>query len=151
MGDLLMSHWVHTGGVPPQPGCFQGLRAPSLSISDYLLRIRKYFLCSDECFVLALAYIDRLSKASPSTTVCDTTAHRLLLISVMIAAKFHDDVFYDNSYYARVGGVSVKEVNALEARMLELLNWRTQVTPEEYQFYYSLVCCEPTTGLCSMA
>ena len=35
---------------------FHGLRAPTIAISDYLLRISKFSGCSDECFVLALMY-----------------------------------------------------------------------------------------------
>lgn len=30
-----------------------------------------------------------------------------------VAAKFNDDLFYKNSYYAKVGGISVEELNNL--------------------------------------
>merc|ERR1712216_1092466 len=94
---------------------------------------------SDECFVIALVYIDRLSKMESNVTVCDLTIHRLLLITVMTAAKFQDDVYYSNKYYAKVGGIRLKEVNALEAFLLKLLDWKMCVTPQEYELYHKLV------------
>ena len=41
------------GGLAPTSK-FHGLRAPTIAIQDYLLRISKFSGCSDECFVLAL-------------------------------------------------------------------------------------------------
>jgi len=36
----------------------------------------------------------------------------------MIAIKFHDDEFFKNEYYGRVGGISKQEINALEVEFL---------------------------------
>jgi len=119
---------------------FHSVRAPSMSVKDYLARIHKYFVCSDECYVLALIYIDRLGKIDPAMTVCNLSVHRLLVIAVMVAAKFHDDIYYSNNYYAKVGGLTLKEVNALEAKMLTLVDWHVYVGPEEYELYHGLVC-----------
>jgi hypothetical protein len=57
---------------------------------------------------------------------------RLLLAALTCAAKFYDDVYYSNAYYAKVGGVSTQELNQLEAAFLEIVDWRLFVTPEEY-------------------
>merc|ERR1719436_676415 len=62
--------------------------------------------------------------------------HRLLLTSVVVAVKFHDDVYFANAYYAQVGGVSNHELNNLEASFLKLINWRLHVTREEYLNYH---------------
>jgi hypothetical protein len=32
----------------------------------------------------------------------------------MVAAKYVDDFFYKNEYYAKVGGISKSEINVLE-------------------------------------
>jgi len=89
---------------------------------------------------MALVYIDKIGKTNDSMTVCDLTVHRLLVIAVMIASKFHDDKYYDNRYYGKAGGLSMREVNVLEALMLQELKWRALVTVEEYQLYHNLVC-----------
>ena len=79
LGDVL-SCWVQkTASVTGQAhkmGRFHCARVPPLSITDYLKRIRTHFLCSDECFVMALVYIDRASKAASAMTVCKPGAVR---------------------------------------------------------------------------
>lgn len=119
---------------------FHSVRAPPMHIRDYLERIRKYFACSDECFVIALVFIERIGKVDPATTMCALNAHRLLLIAVMLAAKIQDDVYYSNAYYAKVGGLAVKEVNRLEVTFLKMLDFKAYVDPQEYQLYHGLVC-----------
>jgi len=140
LGSVL-SCWVkETAATPYKRGRFHSVRAPPMTVVDYLTRIRKYFLCSDECFVMALVYIDRMSKTGDSSVlVCDLTVHRLLLVALVMAAKVHDDVYYSNAYYAKVGGLSIEEVNSLEASMLKLLNWKVFVSAQEYQLYHGLV------------
>jgi len=143
LGNVLTC-WVQktaaVTGSPHKMGRFHSARVPPLTITDYLKRIHKHFFCSDECFVMALVLIDRASKTHPSMTVCDLTVHRLLITAVMIAAKFHDDLYYSNGYYAKVGGLGVKEANLLESNFLKLLDWKVHVTKQEYELYHRLVC-----------
>jgi len=113
---------------------FHGLRAPSIAVSDYLVRISKFSGCSDECFVLALIYIDRL--ITKRRIVLDQfNVHRLLVTSVMLAAKFFDDHYLDNQHYAAVGGVPKGEMNVLELEFLFLLEFNLHVTRADYDMY----------------
>lgn len=139
----VLALWVQEMAAASRPqkvARFHSSRAPPISIQDYIKRLRKYFVCSSECFVVALVYIDRVGKNNDSMAVCDVTVHRLLMIALMIAAKFHDDKYYNNSYYAKVGGLTLREANILEAVMLKELKWKLVVSPEEYQLYHGLVC-----------
>jgi len=124
---------------PAEKSCFHAVRAATISMKDYMERIRMYFYCSDMCFVLAFVFLNRLITSQADDILTPLSAHRLVLTSMMIAAKFHDDVLYENSFYAKVGGVRTKEINSLEARFLILLDWRLQVGPEEYRFYRDLL------------
>merc|ERR1719409_2507088 len=143
--------------APQRVTRFHAIRAPQLSIHDYLMRIAKYFQCSSECFVLCLIYIDRIVKQHPEFTISNLNIHRLLVTSVMLAAKFFDDVYYSNAYYAKVGGVKTKEVNALESQFLQLIDWKLHVSPQEYDQYRNHVymavrggvpmCQQPALGL----
>lgn len=114
---------------------FHALRPPSISIADYLERICKYSSCSAECFVLALVYIDRLIQQA-SFTVSSLNIHRVIITSVMLAAKFFDDHYYNNAYYAKIGGVPCAEMNSLELEFLFLINFTLYVDPESYNKYY---------------
>mmetsp|Transcript_49578 Transcript_49578/g.106117 ORF Transcript_49578/g.106117 Transcript_49578/m.106117 type:complete len:226 (-) Transcript_49578:104-781(-) len=131
----VLTHLASLAGRPSRVTRFHAIRAPQLSIHDYLVRIAMYFQCSNECFVLGLVYIDRIVKLHPEFTISNLNIHRLLVTSVMLAAKFFDDVYYCNSYYAKVGGVRTQELNALEALFLRLIEWRLHVLPQEYEQY----------------
>ena len=120
---------------------FHAVRAPSISLKDYLLRVNRYFHCSPACFVLALVYIDRAIKLhDPSYFQVDPLCvHRLILAAVVVAAKFFDDSYYSNGFYAKVGGIRVAELNALEVAFLDLLDWRLHVSVSEFHQYRNQV------------
>lgn len=69
---------------------FHGLRAPSLSIQQYIDRIFKYSCCSSSCFIVAYVYMERFIERK-SLFLTSLNIHRLLITSVMVAAKFMDD------------------------------------------------------------
>jgi len=114
---------------------FHSARAPAITIHTYLIRVGKYFDCSDSCLLTALIYIDRVIKLHPTFPVCERSIHRLLGTSLMVAAKFYDDNFYSNTYYAEVCGLTVKEINKLEVEFCRLLAWNCNVSPTEYEEY----------------
>lgn len=123
--------------------CFHARSAPKLSIQDYILRIKKHVPCSAACFVLSLVYLDRVSKCDSNTSITKRSCHRLLLAGIVLACKFHDDeddIHYNNLFWAKVGGIGVKELLTLEAQFLQLLNWRLFVPEAEYEQYHQLVC-----------
>eukprot|EP00475_Leptophrys_vorax_P034395 TRINITY_DN5543_c0_g1_i3.p1 TRINITY_DN5543_c0_g1~~TRINITY_DN5543_c0_g1_i3.p1 ORF type:complete len:210 (-),score=23.18 TRINITY_DN5543_c0_g1_i3:45-674(-) len=115
---------------------FHALHPPAVSVHDYLIRMARYAGCSGECFVLALVYIDRIIKSNYSFAVNSLNVHRLLIISVMLAAKFFDDQYYNNAYYAQIGGVSTEEINTLEVEFLFMINFSLHVTRELYDQYH---------------
>uniref|UniRef100_A0A0E0JUY7 Cyclin n=1 Tax=Oryza punctata TaxID=4537 RepID=A0A0E0JUY7_ORYPU len=129
---------------------FRGRTRPEISVRRYAERIYRYAGCSPACFVVARVYLDRLSgrpeeeeeegESSPSpaaAAVCvdSYSVHRLLITSVMVAAKFMDDIHYNNAYFARVGGVEVAEMNGLELELLFALRFRLNVTPATFATY----------------
>ncbi|RZC80900.1 hypothetical protein C5167_043471 [Papaver somniferum] len=114
---------------------FHGLRAPTLSIRQYIDRIFKYSNCSPSCFVVACIYMDRFLQ-NGDLLLTSLNVHRILITSVMVAAKFiDDDAFFNNAYYAKVGGVSTAEINRLEMKFLFSLDFRLQVTVGTFERY----------------
>lgn len=118
---------------------FHALRPPSISIHNYLARILRFANCTGECFVLALVYIDRLIKHQ-NYVICGLNIHRIIITSVTLAAKFFDDAFYKNTYYARIGGIPVRELNSLELEFLFLINFTLHVTPADFFRYQTELC-----------
>uniref|UniRef100_A0A0E0CES7 Cyclin n=1 Tax=Oryza meridionalis TaxID=40149 RepID=A0A0E0CES7_9ORYZ len=127
---------------------FRGRTRPEISVRRYAERIYRYAGCSPACFVVARVYLDRLAGRSPeeegepspspspaataAAAVCvdSYSVHRLLITSVMVAAKH-----YNNAYFARVGGVEVAEMNGLELELLFALRFRLNVTPATFATY----------------
>lgn len=122
---------------PQKISVFHGLTRPNISIQSYLERIFKYANCSPCCFVVAYVYLDRFTQCQPSLPINSFNIHRLLITSVMIAAKFMDDMYYNNAYYAKVGGISITEMNFLEVDFLFGLGFHLNVTPTTFQTYCS--------------
>ena len=106
----------------------------SFDISHYHHSIHKYASCSTECFVLALIYIDRLIQRN-NFLLTDLNVHRVVITAVLLAAKFFDDAYYNNAYYAKVGGVLVSEMNSLEVEFLFRINFSLHVESEVFQKY----------------
>ncbi|EYU46584.1 hypothetical protein ABFS82_04G028400 [Erythranthe guttata] len=124
---------------------FHGLCAPSLSIEQYIDRIFKYSCCSPSCFVIANIYMDRFMQRT-NLSLNSLNIHRLLITSVMVAAKFIDDAFFNNAYYARVGGVSTAELNKLEMKFLFSLDFRLHVSVQTFRKYCALLKQEAAGG-----
>jgi hypothetical protein len=72
--------------------------------------------------------------------VSSLTVHRIAITAIVIATKTVCDACYTNDHYARVGGITRGELNILEVELLQLLGWRSHVTPETLQTYYANLC-----------
>jgi hypothetical protein len=98
----------------------------------------------------ARRYIDRL--ISKRKIVLDSlNVHRLVVTSVMLAAKFFDDMYLDNQHYAAVGGVPKIEMNILELEFLFLLEFNLFVTTADYDMYRSALHAKLETSAPNMA
>ena len=62
----------------------------------------------------------------------------------MLAAKFFDDHYYNNTYYAKIGGVPRNEMNILELEFLFLVNFSLYLDPNEYRKYHTELCSDNT-------
>ncbi|KAH6767521.1 cyclin p4 [Perilla frutescens var. hirtella] len=131
------SNDLRRGSEPQKISAFNGVSRPSISIQSYLQRIFKYANCSPSCYIIAYVYLDRFTQRHPSLPVDSFNVHRLLITSIMLSAKFMDDMYYNNAYYAKVGGISTREINFLEVDFLFGLGFHLNVTPSTFQSYCS--------------
>jgi hypothetical protein len=136
---------------------FRGKSPPAISLAAYGVRMVKYAPCAPSVWLCALVLIDRLcgggqssakkeapgtpgtpgKSASPRIVVCSANVHRLLLATFVVATKYHSDVFYTNAHYARVGGVTLLEMNQLERDVLALCDFDLRVDSPELSRYAS--------------
>jgi hypothetical protein len=64
----------------------------------------------------------------PRFTLSSLTCHRFIIASITVSSKGLCDTFCTNSLYAKVGGISVTELNVLEREFLEKIDWRLMVS-----------------------
>lgn len=122
-----------------RPSAFHAPRTPVISQREYLTRLMTYFKCSDACLITSMVFIHRLVEFHPEFKPNDRCFHRLFAACLVVSAKFHDDVYYSNTYYAKVCGLTVGELNHLETTLVKMLDWNLRVKTEEYAEYQSRV------------
>jgi hypothetical protein len=81
-------------------------------------------------------YIDRLCALYPDFTINTLTVHRFLITAATVAGKGLSDSFWNNSFYARVGGVKIAELKLLELEFLYRVDWKIIPNPEVLVAYY---------------
>ena len=84
---------------------------------------------------MALVYIDRLI-AKGGLELTSMNVHRVLITAILLAAKFFDDQYYNNAYFAKVGGVPCNEINTLELEMLFYIGFSLHVPTDVYEKYF---------------
>jgi hypothetical protein len=105
-------------------------------VRDYLDRLIFHATLSPPLLLAMVFYIDRLCLLYPAFTINSLTVHRFLITAATVAAKGLSDSFWTNHTYARVGGVSTKELAMLELDFLDRLDWNIVPKAETLDDYY---------------
>lgn len=58
-----------------------------------------------------------------------------MLTAILTAIKYNEDDFYSNTYYAKVGGISLQEINNLESEFLNLIKFNLWIDSEIFMKY----------------
>ncbi|GME60994.1 Cyclin-like protein [Neofusicoccum parvum] len=139
ISDMLMELVRLNDGLPLQDGQltrFHSRAPPSISVRDYLNRLIVHATLSPPILLSMVYYIDRLCLLYPAFTISSLTVHRFLIAAATVASKGLSDSFWTNNTYARVGGVSTRELALLELEFLTRLQWRIVPKPEVLVDYY---------------
>ncbi|KAK1830769.1 cyclin-domain-containing protein [Podospora conica] len=115
---------------------FHSRTPPGISVIDYLHRLAKHATLTPPLLLSMVYYIDRLCALYPEFTINTLTVHRFLITAATVAAKGLSDAFWNNSTYAKVGGVKVAELKLLELEFLYRVDWRIVPNPEVLVAYY---------------
>lgn len=148
---MLLRLMQHNDSLPLHPSSltrFHSRATPGISIQSYLRRIAKYTSLDKACTLILLVYIDRVCERMKGFTICSLTVHRFVCAAVVCATKALCDAFSTNGHYARVGGISLVELNMLEKEFLGIIDWHLTCSGGLLQHYYvSLVGSHPNYRL----
>ena len=107
----------------------------TITINDYLQRLVKYTQVESSTLIAMLIYIDRLCELN-NFIVNSYNVYKILFSSLIMAIKYNEDEFYDNKFYAKVGGLSLKEMNNLEINYLSLIDFKLYISEEVFDNYF---------------
>eukprot|EP01063_Lacrimia_lanifica_P036380 TRINITY_DN719_c0_g1_i2.p2 TRINITY_DN719_c0_g1~~TRINITY_DN719_c0_g1_i2.p2 ORF type:complete len:229 (+),score=82.25 TRINITY_DN719_c0_g1_i2:63-749(+) len=141
--------WVEkliTADLDPIATVFSGPEediAQSPPVDRFLYRLCRYGNCSAEVFVQMVVYVLRYLQVTEQP-LTKQSVHRLLIAAFVVAVKHRDDQTYTNTYYAKVGGVSLQEFNVLERAFILTLDFDFEVSYGAYAATMRCLECSMT-------
>jgi hypothetical protein len=120
---------------------FYSAYIPSISIEDYLKRIIKWSCIELSTLICSIIYIDKICE-SKYYVLSMNNIHRMLIASIVNSTKYNEDKHLKNVEFAKIGGVSVEEMNRIEYLFFTYLGCELYVSVEHYDRYekYFLHC-----------
>ena len=128
---------------------FYSKTAPPIPLRDYLHRLHTWCPMSTGIYLAAGFYIQRLVYGGPSPgsspasdsvdevdfvlPITERTVHRLVLAALRTAMKALEDLSYPHTRFAKVGGVSEKELTRLEVSFCFLMDFELVVRRNEME------------------
>ena len=107
----------------------------SITIKNYLGRLVKYTQAESSTLIAMLIYIDRLCEIN-NFIINSFNVYKIIFSSLVIAIKYNEEEYFGNKYLAKVGGLSLNEMNLLELIYLNLIDFNLYVSDEVFQTYY---------------
>ena len=117
---------------------FEGEEDQKLDIENYVTKISFLVPLSAEAITLALYYLDFV-RFEVGLEVTKVNIHKLFVAAFLLASKFSYDKVYSNSYYSRVFGFSLAEVNTLEVNFIRLIKFNITPDYDAWNAYFNAV------------
>ena len=115
---------------------FISRKIPTISIKDFIDRLLKYSKAFKEIIIIILIYLDNIC-AKKKINLNYYNIHKLIFGAFISAVKFYEDHLYSMKYYAKLGGISLKEALVLEYEFMSLIDFKLFVNQEVYDKYYN--------------
>lgn len=141
-----VSNLIHKKG---NPTCFELNRVPKLSLDKYIARVVNYVPCTVEAYIIAVAYLHRISNTYP-WVINKYSVHTLFVTSLLIACKYHDDIFHNNKFYAQVGGISTLILNKLELEFLKYISFECYISINEFKQFSHILNFKNSDQMCEL-
>ena len=101
-------------------------------------RIKKYTKIEKSTLIIILIYADRICTTS-GIILNPYNIHRIILGCLLLAIKYNEDIYFTNEQYAKVGGITLEELNYLEYFSFQLLDFNLYISEELFQKYLNYI------------
>ena len=99
----------------------------TISIKSFIHRMVRYIKPEPEEIIMWSVLLYKLSNIISSNTI-----HKTLAGITMLVNKFHCDLTSCNTYFSKVSGITLHEINEIEIKILNLLNWNILISDGEF-------------------
>ena len=114
--------------------CFSSYSIPNITLHEYLVRIQKYTCIEKNTLILSIIYIDRISTIG-KITLTYYNIHRILFTAILLAIKFNEDEFFENTFYAEIAGIKATELKILEYNFFCICDFNLYVSEDIFLNY----------------
>jgi len=113
---------------------FEGKKTASVPVKKYVTRLVKYFSPEPASLIIALIYLDRICEFSKIKLAMENF-HRIFLTALVVSIKYSEDKYYSNTFYSKIGGILLADLNQLEAIFLNAIQYSLFVNGETFDKY----------------
>lgn len=122
---------------------FCGEDIPAISIEGFLARMARYIniwrshpggreSAGVRAAVITTLYLNHIDRLNPEYPISMHNIHRLLIAGMLVATKWTEDRGVSTEWWSRVAGISMSEVNKLEAKFCHLLQFELFIDEIKY-------------------
>jgi len=115
---------------------FFSLYIPTISIYDYIYRIIKFTQINISTLIISFVQLNNY-LIKTKNYLCINNFFNLYITSCLINAKFYEDNYCPLSFFAKVGGVSIEELESFEFEFCNKLNFSFYISEDLYIQYYN--------------
>lgn len=103
------------------------------TVTEYIQRLREWIVCGPESFVVAICLMRRLEELGVVPPCTQRSVHRTFFVCLVLAVKYLEDETLSNTDFAKVGCVTVQELNQMEQHACIALRFNCTVTAVEFE------------------
>ena len=116
---------------------FNSNKTPKISLKNYLLRILKHSEIEINTLIGSVIYLDYI--CNKNYIISKYNIHKLLFISILISAKYNEDVIYDNKTFSEISGMALNEVNQMENIFFKAMDYNLFISEEHFNTYKDIL------------
>ena len=122
-------------------------KVPIIKIEDYLIRLVKYSRMEISTLILTFIYIKRFINKE-NYIIAFNNIFRLIISCSILAIKFNENKTFKNTFYAKIGGLEVEDLNNLEYNLFSRLDFNLRVLDNEFYDMISLIYKDTLNDSC---
>ena len=118
---------------------------PNISLYEYIKRIVKHTDMNISTLIDAVIYIDKYCERQ-KYVLSYHNIYLIVLSSCLLSYKFNEDLPINNKYYAKIGGITVAQLNELEFIFYLNSHFSLLVDEHLYNSYYDFLSNYPISN-----